>query len=95
MEEYARGEEEATPELQTIVIQDERVETRTGTEQQPKKGRKRKRDVEESETKQGEDVEVDDLVFERVHIVMEQTLMRQTLKKNPSRYCCDKLITKG
>ena len=48
MEEYARGEEEATSELQTVVIQDERVETRMGTEQQPKKVRKRKRYVEES-----------------------------------------------
>ena len=45
------------------------------TEQQLEESRKRKRDVEELEIEKREDEEVDDLVSERAHIVMEQTLL--------------------
>ena len=36
-----------------------------------------KRDAEESETEQGEDVEVDDFVSDRAHGVMDQTLLHK------------------
>ena len=72
--------EETTPKLYTVAIQDERAKTRMKIEQQPEESRKRKRNAEESETEQREDVEVDDLVFddlvsETTHVVMEQTLL--------------------
>ena len=61
-EEYARGEEEATLELQTVATQEERAKTRTETEQPQEESRKRKRNAEEAKVEQGEDVEVDDFV---------------------------------
>ena len=78
MEEYVGvSKEEATPALQTISIQEERVETRTETEQPQEESKKRKRNAEESEIEQGEDVEVDDFVSERALVVIEQTLLQK------------------
>ena len=70
-EEYVGGDEETTIELQTIAIQEERVETRTKIEQQQEESKKRKRDAEKSKTEQGEDVEVHDFVSDRARVVME------------------------
>ena len=76
MEEYVGiNGEEATPKLQNLAIQDEMAKTRTEIEQQLEESRKRKRDAEESETEQGGDVEIDDLVSKRAHVGLEQTLM--------------------
>ena len=77
MEEYVEASwEEVTPELQTVAIQEKRAETRTKTKQQQEESRKRKRDAKESEIEQGEDVEVDDFVSDRAHVIMEQTLLQ-------------------
>ena len=59
MEEYARSEEEATPKLQIVATQQERSKPRTETEQSPQEGRKRKRSMEEIETKKGEEDKAD------------------------------------
>ena len=75
MEEYVEvSREEATPELQIVAIQEERVETRTEIGQQQEESRKRKRNADEEETKQGKDLEIDDFVSKRELVVMEQTL---------------------
>ena len=75
MEEYVEvSREEATPELQIVAIQEERVETRTEIGQQQEESRKRKRNEDEEETKQGKDLEIDDFVSKRELVVMEQTL---------------------
>ena len=55
MEEYVGGEEETTPELQTVVIQEKRAKTRTEIEQQPEESIKRKRVEERIEIEQGKD----------------------------------------
>ena len=60
MEEYVRNEEKSTPELQIMVMQEEREETeqpfgaRKETEQLVEESRKRKRNIEDVETEQEE-----------------------------------------
>ena len=77
MEKYVRNEEETTQELQMIVIQEERTEARikaeTEIEQLPEGSRKRKKSKEETE----EYEEADELISERAHVVMKETLMQK------------------
>ena len=55
MKEYVGGEEETTPELQTVAIQEKRAKMRTEIEQQPEESIKRKRVEERIEIEQGKD----------------------------------------
>ena len=77
MEEYVGSEEKATPELQTVATQQERSEALTVIEQPLKEGRKRKRNVEETETEQGKEDEVDEFVSNGAFVVMEKTMLHK------------------
>ena len=81
MEEYVENEEEATPELQIMVMQKETEETekpfeaRKETEQLVEQSRKRKRNTEYAETEQEEkEDEEDELISNATYVVMKDTL---------------------
>ena len=78
MEKYVDvSREEATPKLKIVAIQEERDKSRTETKQPQEESIKRKRNIEEAETKQGEEVEVDDFISARALVVMEQTFLQK------------------
>ena len=77
MEEYAGGEEEDTLELQTVATQEERHEERTEAEQPLEKTRKRKRNIEETETEQAEEDKIDEFVLDIALTIMEQTMLQK------------------
>ena len=85
MEEYIGNEEEATPELQIMVMQEEReeieqpYEARKETEQLVEESRKRKKDTEDAKTEQEEeDDEEDELISNAVYVVMKDTLQKKS-----------------
>ena len=81
MEEYVENEEEATLELQIMVMQEERKETkqpsevRKETEQPVEESRKRKRNTEDVEIEQEEEEdEEDEPISNAAYVVMKDTL---------------------
>ena len=84
MEEYVGNEEEATLEVQIVVMQEEREETeqpseaRKETKQPVEESRKRKRNIEDVETWQEEEEdEEDELISNAAHMVMKGTLQQK------------------
>ena len=81
VEEYVRNEEEANPELQIMVMQEERKETkqpskaRKETEQLVEESRKRKRNIKDAETEQEE--EEDELISNAAYVFMKDTLQQK------------------
>ena len=77
MEEYARSEEEATLELQTMVTQEERLEVRTEIEPPIEERRKGKWNAEEEERKQDKEDEADEFVSDKAFVGMENTMLKK------------------
>ena len=84
IEEYVENEEEATFELQIMVMQEAREET----ELPAKQSRKRKRNTTNAETEQEE--EEDELISNAVYVVMKDTLKQKNFIGERS---FDKLIS--
>ena len=75
MEEYTENEEETIQEIQSGAVQEEeqdRPEVRTETKQALDEGRKRKRNVEEIEQRQEE--EVSDFISNSAFVLWEKNL---------------------
>ena len=76
MEEYARSEEEATPELQNAETEQSVPDERTDTKPPTEEGRKRKMNGEEGNEQDKED-NMDDEVSNRAYEVMQNKMRKK------------------